>query len=268
LKTYLIVLLLIVNLVFAAALVNDIMEGNRARDAGLRDLVSVYRSSGVTLAEGAIKELRTPPVSVRIVRSAESEQRLAERLLGPGTLGEDLGGSIFYYTGMSGVARFRLDGTFEVSLPYYSTTGGKLESFAEDLAATMGVKVRLLDTVGSTLHYAVLHGGSDVVNQRISFSFGSTIGVTVAGVYVVGAEQPGDEYNYADALTASLKFLREIESGGILCGAVDRVDSVYLFSGSAYIPAWRFSGDSGVYLLISMTGELTVSLLNYSYRGA
>ncbi|MDR0817998.1 MAG: hypothetical protein LBN43_00275 [Oscillospiraceae bacterium] len=257
LKTYFIVLLVIVNLLFIGLVVTDVWDVTSSEALGQDDLALIYQNSGVELAEDAYDSKADRLAGGRVTRTGEAELSFTERVLGVGTKAEDRGGSNVYYIGTNGIANFRADGYFEITLPHSSSGGKKsLYAQAEEFAGTLGLKLGKLSTAGRSLSYVLLRGDTEVINQYVKFEFGIAGGVTISGVYVLGDETETGAYDYADIFTASLKFLREIEASGILCGSVTGIKGVYIFESSAYVPAWRFDTDAGVFILNAISGEL------------
>ena len=257
LKTYVIVLLVIINVVLIVLYGLDDWERNTVARAQQEDMRDIFARSGVALHDSAIIDAGIEHMETLVTRSVVSELALVSSVLGADVYSEDRGGNIIYYSGVNGTALFHPDGYFEIRIPFLSSGGRKsLDEQVDEFIEQLGVDLRKSSETGRQLHYIVIRNGVEVINQYFTFNFGLSGGVDISGSYVVGLESPANPLDYTDPYTASLRFLRLIESIGVLCGEISAIDLAYTFDNSLYTPIWIFRTDTGEYMLNAMTGEL------------
>ena len=114
LKNIIIIILVLVNAFLLASLLlrqNSALHSQRQTE---EQLIELFAADGMTLEKKALSQ-KTPPPSFVLNRSIAREREAAAYFLGSNLIQEDQGGGTYTYTGDSGVARFRSNGSFEVA---------------------------------------------------------------------------------------------------------------------------------------------------------
>ncbi|MDR2605779.1 MAG: hypothetical protein LBC38_00670 [Oscillospiraceae bacterium] len=245
-KTFFILLLLLVNAVFAGVYFHDLYSGAAAARADVSNIREAFANVGIEVKTEIPGDLRYSAVAVTYSR--ESEAAFAERALGESTA-EDKGGGITYYTGKNGNALFSPGGVFEINLNAANPGSDSFEQQASKLAKTIGLTISELSADGNSLSCAITRNGLQVFNQSLSFEFLPDGAVTITGVCAVGTEQTAAASATFDAASAAMSFLHKIETDGVLCGEVMEIEQGYIFTDLEYKPAWRIVTDAGEFII-------------------
>jgi len=245
-KTYIIWLLVLLNLVFAGLYAYDLMNAAAAERAKITNIYSAFEKSGVTLTAEIPTNTRFKSGSVTYSRDAELA--FVESLLGD-TMVDDKGGGIISYTGTNGTAIFITGGIFEFNVnadPRYDSLSHSQQ--AERLAKSLGLSVKKLSEEGDIIGYAITRDDLRVFNQSVSFDFKADGTIKIAGFYSIGAEQTTIGSVEFDSVSVAINFLHKIETDGVLCSEVTSIEAGYIFSDSEYKPAWRINTDAGEFI--------------------
>lgn len=265
LKNIILIVLLMVNLVFAGLLVNSWRESKKFSEQARESLESVLAGRGIELsAEVDINVV--PPAEYELRRDLESELAAVRAILGTAEA-YDRGGNVYYYSGQNGEARFRGTGEIELSLSDgASDFKTSPESAAKKAARLLGLDAFLISSDGggefaaTTTTLGWRWQDCEVFNGRLSFS------LTEAGLLSIEGQRGFDEVcgvtgaEAMDCQTAIMRFLSIMDENGVSFSEIQAVDAGFVLrvsvSGEETLsPAWRISADSGVYCINAVTGR-------------
>ena len=264
-KTIVIIMLFLVNIVMAAFV---LYRGNAAetlRDDAKENIVDIFKRNGISIEksaipdDGVIYELKTE-------RNLESEAKIAELFLGT-TVREDQGGNIFYYQSSDGWAKFRGNGDFEIELG-----GGGIISdgdykelvyaLLKQMDFTADSKTTEISTDGITVFRVYQNtNGNRIFNCLAEFEFENGRLVKVSGKRLTGVLLSGGGEGSMNAMTALMSFLNNLNEGGEVCSEVRAVEIGYYAELPAsgvlsLIPTWKITADTGEYHINALTGEM------------
>lgn len=265
-KNFIIIMLALVNLFLLVIVVSNGVQTasiNRQRDEALRQ---VLLSNGISLDPDV--SLDTEPLpEIVLSRDLSRELSSVKSLIGSSDV-QDLGGSIIYYSGSSGRARFRGSGGFELVLdPAVVPQGDDPVSSAVSAMKKLGLScpydtARLTENGdSSTVVLGLEYKGAAVFNVSIScyFSGGSLNIVEGQGLFgTVGSRGKTD--GLPQAATIMARFLRHLETSGQICTRISSLEVGY-FSETSVVdqcsmrPVWCVTTDTGAFYFDGLTGD-------------
>ena len=254
-RNIVIVILALLNAILLALLLGRRAQERAASDRAVRELVSLYAASGISLSPD-----RIPAQSVfgasDPARDTDAELRFASALLGGETAERALGGGIRRYSGEAGTCLIRTSGAVEAEL---SRPVSDPDGFCGELFAAFGYT--RLSSDGSSVTGVRTLGGGAVFNAPLTLTFegGQLTGVTGTFLPPV-AEAEGSPA--LDPITALVRFLDYSNASGTVCTEVRAVEQGYLLQSSASAPlrlspAWRIETDVSYYYVNLMNGEIS-----------
>ena len=262
LKNIIIVILALVNLFLLASLVmRETMEQSAERRAE-QQMVELFAADGMTLREDAVSH-DAPLPSMVLARDAARERAAAVFFLGENLQKEDQGGGTYAYTGNSGVALFREDGSFDVAGKLSLENGEELcrefcKTFSFDEPAFE------LDANGSGTAAAVYrHEKYAVFNCSVILHLEQGRILTVSGTLLpeTSVESGADQslFSAFAALTAFQNMRRET---GAVVSEITEVAPCYRLQSSssapmALLPHWCIVTDTSLYYVNALTGAVT-----------
>jgi len=257
LKTFVLLLLLTVNLIFLAFLVTDWAQTARQRSEIRAELIDALHRMGITMAYEAIPE-EGPQTIYFIARDVAAERQVVAALLGD-VSESDVGGGIYHYQSPQGQAQFR-GGTFWIELAdniYRPSDTGPL------LVERMGLWAPTGSGDGSQLTHtlAIDRQRPDqlVINGQVTFHFVDGYVREISGTALWGTWQSylaGQQQNAATALITLAGYL--LNEGEV--SRFERMEmGYYLLEGSGYLelrPAWIVITDGGIFSVDRQSGEV------------
>lgn len=266
LKNFIIIMLALVNLFLLVIVISNGVQTariNRQRDEALRQ---VLFSNGISLDPDVSLDTKPLP-EVVLVRNLPKELSSVRSLIGSSEV-QDLGGSIIYYSGGSGKARFRGSGGFQLVLdPEVVPQGDDPVSSAASAMKKLGLScpaetARLAEEGDSpTVVLGLEYKGAAVFNVSIScyFSGGSLSIVEGQGLFDEVGSKSGTE-DLPQAATIIARFLEHLETSGQICTRISSLEAGY-FSETSVVnqcsmrPVWCVTTDTGTFYFDGLTGD-------------
>lgn len=263
LKNIILIVLLMVNLVFAGLLVYNWRESDKISEQTRERLETVLAGRGIELSPEVDINV-TPPAEYELHRNLESELTAVHALLGTAEA-YDRGGNVYYYSGQNGEARFRGTGEIELSLSNGAFGRGMSpESAAEKAAKKLGLDPFLISSDDSGELITVILGwrwqGCEVFNGQLSFSLSEDSLISIEGQRSFDEIYRVTDSEAMDCQTAIMRFLGIMDENGVSIRKIESVDAGFVLSVSVsgeetLSPAWRISTDSGVHCINAVTGR-------------
>jgi hypothetical protein len=263
LKNIIIIVLLIINLVFAGMLVSSNAEGKSSSRQARESLAAVLQNKGITLADD-VDISQEAPAEYSLRRDLDSEESAVRKLLGSCTA-YDQGGNVYFYSCNKGDARFR--GTGEIEIVFDSCavpTGNDAVSSAMKAAKKLGIEtVEVSDESDGDVTSVRLAGcfrGSEIFNSRIEFTFSKDDLLLLVGQRPFDTVVGKTDSQALDCATAIMRFVQLMDEQGVFFSEITEVSAGYVTSvsvsgGGVMTPAWRIKTDSGVYCINAVTGR-------------
>ena len=261
-KTFVLCLLLAVNLTFLSLLIADRLQEARLESAAKEELIQVLQTLGISLSYEAIPPTEEQAIYL-LFRDIEAEGQVADRILiHPEARAE--GGGIYHYFSAGGTAQFRT-GSFHFDFGDYRLSPGEnLQSVGDDMLERLGFQghpfiLRGDAQTGEITYIPTIDGflvmGSQVV---LRFSYGNL--QEVSGPSLWGTRQRFAAGEQMDVTTALVRL------AGHLYGrdpAPSQFASVqmgyYLLEGAGYLelrPVWIVNTDGGLFSVDRQSGEI------------
>lgn len=261
LKNIIIIILVLVNGFLLGSLAMRQNSERSARRQTEQHLTELFQADGIKLEEGAIS-YQSLPSPCSLTQDKEQQRKAAVFFLGENLL-QDHQSSIYSYTGSSGIARFRSDGSFEIEGKLSDSDSEALcESFCK--AFSMASPVFLLDETGTGTGTAVCSFEKlPAYNCTVTFTLNHGVLNRVSGTLLpesgTSLSTSREPLSAIAALTAFQKTCRE--SGAV----VSAVSDLYLCyelepSSTANLiltPAWCIVTDTSKYYVNSSSGIVT-----------
>ena len=255
-KSIVIGVLVIINLLFLTLIVADKVRENRTRVEELQRVTELFSKNGVVISPEV--KLSDTPAARSGPRSTQAEAALAGRLLGEAEV-SDQGGSIYLYTSDRGEALFRSGGELEIDLAPGALEGECSEAGVKKLLKSLGLTARepaVGDGIARTVQTCQ---GLPIFNCELELRFDSGCLRSISGRLAadMGAETGGD--GGMSCASALMRFLSLVISGEAECGHVYDISPGYVLNTSVFgdvalEPAWRILTDNGEYQLSAVSG--------------
>ncbi|MCL2569418.1 MAG: hypothetical protein FWE12_08365 [Oscillospiraceae bacterium] len=253
-KTFILLLLLSVNLVFAAMLAIDFAEAARQRAETRAELVRALDRMGITIAPGAIPD----DAPQAIYFSERADQLHAESVLVTAVLGDSWGvpegGGIFRWESRAGVGQTR-QGSFwfalEPQIHPIADTGYLLDQMG--LIACAGLQI------DSSVTYTQSIEGRQIVNAQITFYFADGYISELSGSALWGGRRHYTVENQQDITTALIALAGHLRDNGTVSRFFDVEMGYYLLEGPGYLellPVWIVGTDGGTFSIDRQSGEI------------
>ena len=260
LKNIIILILVLVNGFLLGSLALRQTSAIDARRQTEQQLTELFAADGMTLEKDAFSS-KTPSSSLSLIRSTQLEREVAAYFLGSSVIRNDQGGGTYTYTGDSGVARFRSNGSFEVA---GTLATEDVEAFCRKFCQTFSYEApsfTLNESASGTSFAASHYSGLPVFNCGVTFIVDHGTLMTVSGTLLPEESTPTPEeqepLSAAAALTAFQKARRE--SGAVVSAVTETYLCYELQSASALslVPAWCIVTDTSNYYVNCITGAVT-----------
>lgn len=248
-KTILIVLLAVVNLLLGLNIAEQISAQRREETAALQSAADLLRKTGAQFDEQLLFDMPRAPTVLTGVRSAERESAVAGALLGSHTV-EEAGGGISIYTSRAGRVVFRSGGFFEAELNDGTTAGQLLDTVLKS-SAVRGVSAQTAEADGEA-RAQLLVDGCPVAGAALE-CLDTDQGASASGRWYFGEEpqKAGSVSSRAEMTVALLG----LEHDGPL--EITGLRMVYgqetALSGVRFVPLWQIDTKNRQILLNSAT---------------
>ncbi len=254
-KSIIIGVLVIINLLLLAFIIADRTSELRTRSEELQRVVELYYKNGIVISSEL--KLSDTPAARSGPRSIQAEAELAKRLLGE-TSASDQGGSIYLYTSERGTALFRSGGEFEFELREDVYESECSEAAVKALMKKLGLTADTAVIKGDTAHAVQTFRGLPIFNCTLELTYSSGCLRQVFGRLAadIGNGSGGEGMS---CVTALMRFLAFIRSGDAACTHVYAITPGYVLNTSVFgtvalEPAWQIITDAGEYQLSDING--------------
>jgi len=265
-KNFILIVLVLVNFFLLTIVVSNGTETRRLRIQREESLRSIFLHNGISIDKNIDLNI-SPLPELNLVRSLSAEEEAVSSLIGK-CVAQDLGGSIIYYEGPKGSARFRGTAEFELMFePDAIYEGSSPAVTAADAVKRLGFKsipdrTEVAENeVDCMVSLALSYKGRPVFNGRIYCYFLTDSLITVDGrAYFSQVKSKGSTDGYPDACTILMRFLEYLRAQELACGSIDGLEAGY-FAESAVVgecvmrPVWRVSTDIGDYFMDGSSGS-------------
>jgi hypothetical protein len=269
-KNIVIAALIALNVLFVSFVVINGLAERRERARISRDLTAVLARSGVTLADGAIKDFAAPEEAVA-ERDRSEEKQFTDMLCGETTVSQG-GGNILRYTGERGQAVFQSGGSFSIAI---NPAAGALpvdnaEETTRLYLRKLGAPAEVFRIAATGERQSVLARykwkGSAIFNCVVAFTYENGVLTEVSGKRISSVRAAERGVGAHLVSTAALGFLRAVLDGRVECNTIYSIEAGYVyvavsaFGDGALHPAWAFSTDTGVYIYDAVTGMIEAGM--------
>jgi len=263
LKTFVLLLLVLVNLTFLSFIVIDVISSMQRHAEARTELVRVLGEMGIAIDESQIPQSEEQALTF-LSRDLMAEGRIAASVLGGSASASDEGGGIFRYESLYGLGEGEIrSGTFrfqlaeqEIALEGSEILLNRLELSAREphIFAEKGYN-RI------THVYPLTFNDSLVANGQVTFTFCFMDGMLeeVAGTALWGSTQRYTASPQFDVTTALISLAGHLLEGD----GVSRFESVemgyYLLEGTGHLelrPVWIVETDMGAFSIDRQSGEI------------
>ena len=265
-KNIIILVLLTVNLFFAALMLVNGAESRSYAAAAESSLTAALKSGGITISDSELLSQKSVPACT-FSRDKDRERRQVSSVLGSAEP-SDLGGNIIMYYGKNGQACFRGTGDFEILMENSAVSvGTDPVKTAERLMEKFGVGLES----GANAQYAKTGGSCEVtalcsykdrpiVNCSVSMTFSKDSLLLVTGVKPMSKITESGSVQVIDTATAVMRLLDVLKNSGYVCREITGVSHCYKLDASAsgdgtLTPLWHFSTDIGDFYINGVTGK-------------
>ena len=260
LKNIIIIILVLVNGFLLASLFMRQTSAVQFRQQTEEQLTELFAADGMTLDKAAFSQ-KTPPSVFTLTRNLQLERDVAAFLLGNSLIQEDQGGGTYTYTGDSGVARFRSNGSFEVA---GSLSSGNAEALCRSFCKSFSydsLTFCLDETATGTATAVCFCNDLPVFNCTVTFTIHHGELRTVSGILLSqeGSSTVSDvtPLSATAALTTFQNVRREI---GAVVSSVTEASLCYELQSSSALtltPSWCIVTDTKSYYVNCITGAVT-----------
>lgn len=264
-KSYIILLLLIVNVCLLSIVIRNAAQERAAGEYGSAALEGVLESNGITMADNVVLPEKLP-TEVTLSRSMLKERSKLSSLIGSCSA-QDLGGNIVSYTGSSGHASYQGTGEFEILLETSSYTGAAdpMEQ-CTSVARKLGIECADIppeesEDGGLSITVITAWNGTPVYNAPVRFDFYDNQLYSISGMRPLDTEVSVRQLDeYPDAATVIMSFLAYIRQTNAVFSEITDVELGYFISSSVsgncvLRPVWCIETDTGRYFFNGQTGK-------------
>jgi len=261
LKTFILLLLLTVNLVFLSLITMDRIQTVRQAQETREELNQVLSDLGIRM------EIRNLPAAegqalYLISRDIEAERQAVNILLEVPEK-RDEGGGIHSYISGGGRAQF-CENFFQFHFTgQHTASEASIQATAEEildsLGLTTGFPVHSRSEIAEMLTYIPTIDGLNIANGQISFLFSQGILQEIKGPALWGQTQRYAAGEQLDATTALIRLADHLQEGGVASRFLAAEMGYYLLEGPGYLefrPVWIIETDSGAYSIDRQNGEV------------
>ncbi len=267
LKNIIILLLVLVNLSLGGLLLYDRQREKGLQQEAMENAVAILQDQGLSVQAG-VGEMSLAALEVQ--RDQAREESLAGALLGE-VRREDRGAGVYRYAGERGTIQFHANGEFTASFPMGAFPIGEetMENHAVETLALLDFQGEVAEvrTEGDATIVTVdeRYEGVPLISCQASLTYeGGHLTAISQGRRLNGTPYlpAGEGDQPVTAASALLHLLNGLRERGDVCSAVTGAVECYrldtgISAPARLVPVWKFTTDTGIYLLDAMTGELT-----------
>lgn len=258
-KTFIIVLLLLVNLAFLTIMALDSVENTRLKNETRDDLLQVLSARDIILdVEELPEDEAFPQLYVR--RDMALELEAVTAVLGPVESSNE-GGGILYYTGKGGTGRFRSGGEFSLLPDERAYPAEDISAVAEAVMAELRISGECIHAEGDgqagQVVYLCTVEKVPIFSCRIVFTFADGALCAVEGIRPLDTLQryaPGTQIGAATAV------IRLVGQRGDDFQRITAVLPGYALTAASgegeLMPVWKVVTDQSAYLVDRTTGDV------------
>lgn len=264
-KNIILLILLLVNVLLLGQTVGQERQSRQYRQEALDGAVEALRQQGYEVDMSALADERDlVPLSAE--RDRESEERLAQALLGPVSRTED--GVRTSYQGAGGSCWFRGDGSFSFifELGTYPLSGGEAGSHGRKLLTGAGYPCEVTtvkegeDAVEVTL--VQTWEGAPVFSCFVKLTYLDGVLTELEGIRLVGVPaREGEGEKLMDLPTALIRFMAGMREGGHVFTRIEDMTAGYQVTSAgrrmSLRPVWQVVTDVDTMLVDGITGALS-----------
>ncbi|PKM71576.1 MAG: hypothetical protein CVU91_13160 [Firmicutes bacterium HGW-Firmicutes-16] len=265
-KNFILILLTLVNVFLLFIVITNVIEERKAQASRMEALENVLAEKGFTLNPDIELPDSVPPL-LSLKRDMKTEKHNLSSLIGSCSV-SDLGGNIFFYSGLDGEGRFRGTGEFEIILnpgviSKRRDPVGASKTALKKLGLECGELEPLVTTDGNdtTVVLSCSWDGTDIYDARVTFNFTYDNLLLISGTRPLDAKfsvQSSD--NYPDSVTILMNFLKSAADTGFIFSEINDLKIEYYMysavSGSCTLkPVWCITTNSGPYYIDAETGK-------------
>lgn len=261
-KNIVIVILLLVNVAFGGFIIAERADTAK-RERGTREsIIAIMAENGITVAPSVI------PKDIALTEYLTGRDQQLERKAAQAVLGEcsfsDQGGNIYSYESDLGVARFRGNGEFEITLTAQGSALHRPED-AKKLIGEMGVDAVQTDSRSengeTTEGFRCTVDGREIFGCEIFLRYDGAGLLSVTGKRPTGEPEYRTEGAFMTLPTVLMRFLDTVSSGGYVCSSIEKIECGYMFfttvsAQRSLTPVWHIVTDTGGFFFNAVTGAL------------
>lgn len=263
-KNIIILILLVVNIFLLVQTAQQERQSRQYREEAISGAVEVLRRQGYEVAPDALPEKETALAAMTAERDRESEEKLAQNLLGAVQKTDD--GVRVSYTGEKGECSFRSNGSFTATFRSGAYPAESEEGpHAIKLLADAGYPCELIGiAVGdgeSVVTVCQTWEGASLFScmAELTYQGGELKSITGNRLFGTPVRDSGGG-EAMDVATALVRFMGGMREGGHVFTRIEQLNAGYLVTGSGrklqLEPTWRVVTDVGTFLMAGVTGEL------------
>lgn len=266
-KNILIVLLAIVNVFLFSVYIMSTIDDARAVEETIQNTVKVLSERGFKIEDTQIPRKGSVLYPIASERCLDNEEKISQRFIGKGVKEEVSGGTIVYKS-ETGEARFKPDGSFEITVKNMKVQDDE-KAFARDVAKLLGIT--LSDDIQVESNDKIVHINSTqtylgipVYNCRINIDVMSDASAKIYG-RIMGEKRDVLRGNPPQDITGLLINLIEIlENNGVNEGKIENISGgFHINSGSSNtnneilyaVPVWKITIDGSSTYINAMNGK-------------
>ena len=256
-KTFLLLLLLAVNLVFLSIIVIDRVQEAQLWSETRSELVQALERLGIAIDPAAIPDCAPQPI-LFVERDIHAETQAVSAILGDPAEGTHEGGGIYRWTGRYG------DGEIRQASFWFRLSGeGRSGTDTGEFLAQMGLTARWTGAralpYGHWETYILTVDDLPVVNSQVNFRIAGGALQEVGGTALWGRKQryhAGHQLDVTTALVTLAGYLQETSA----VSRFERVEMGYDLSEGPGIfelrPVWVVETDGGTFSIDRQSGEI------------
>ena len=260
-KTFVLLLLLVVNLTFLGLIITDRLQAARLESEAKEELIQVLQNLGVAISYEGI-----PPTEEQAIyllpRDIEAERQVTARIL-EGPEERDEGGGIYHYFSHLGSAQFRAGSfRFDFAGQGISAAEGMQEigdRMLERLELQGEISFQSGDEREGRLAYTLTVEGLTALGGQVVFFFSEGYLREITGPSLWGQRQRYIAEEQLDVTTALVRLAGRMYEGAISTRFVSVQMGYYFLEGSGYLefrPVWIIETEDGTFSVDRQSGEI------------
>jgi len=255
-KTFILFLLAVVNLIFLALIGIDRIQTVRLISEARTELIWALDGMGIHIDYEAIPDWTAQTVYV-LSRDIERETEVASGILGTPMESQHVGGGIYRWLGPYGEGHTRLS-SFWFDLADQGFSGPRADT--EELLRQMGLTAQFINTITHPNHVLLMYiltidDGLPVLGSQISFHFSGDYLQAFGGTMLWGTRQGYTVGQQLDVTTALIALGGHLQDHDI--SRFYQVEiGYYLVDSRELRPVWVVTTDGGIFSVDRLSGEI------------